>query len=246
MTLKYNILFIIVFAFVSCGRDEQKPSDSVPAAETVATITNGKPMDDVSDKVNMTADTVPVLPNEANTLEEFIPEDYTLVVMKEGDLNADNLPDGVIVIEPKNEENGSPRILLICFKAKNGNYTLKETSIKAYAPKYDSFGQEISKFDILDIKDGEIFIGQYKYGYQWNSDFKYKYENGVFNLIYYSNYSAGAGGSSQLSYDLKSKILKRENTNTETLKTTSEPETIYTFTTIPTIKNINENTFTFK
>lgn len=73
---------------------------------------------------------------QSNNLSDFIPKDWKIIELVEGDLNKDGLTDAVIIIQDTNFLNFEeveyfedvyplePRAILVLFKNKNGKYTL--------------------------------------------------------------------------------------------------------------------------
>ena len=114
-----------------------------------------------------------------------------------GDLNKDSLPDKVVVTQDTLNEN-APYKLQIFFKEPNGQSKLIVTSIKIIEPQYPQ-GRDGYRtgngFSNVTIKNGilsvnfELLRGHYKH--------KFRFQNGNFELIGFSEVSSDGHGVMQ-------------------------------------------------
>lgn len=143
---------------------------------------------------------------QSNNISDFVPKNWKIIELEEGDLNEDGLTDAVIVIEDTNYFNFKevehfgekytlePRAILILFKNKNNNYTLVSKNNNGFiAADYSLYdhtlpyeGSKINKNNTLSI-----YFSAYENGLgvgNWNSQdvtYIFRWQNNCFELIGY-------------------------------------------------------------
>jgi hypothetical protein len=152
--------------------------------------------------------TVTLLPalaySEDNSKNKF---NYIITTIK-GDLNKDELPDSVIVLQDTLNDN-APYRLQVFFKNRNGGYNLavqNDSAIEVEFPNGKEGYITGTKFSHIKIKAGvlsintELLRGQYEY--------KFRYQNGYFALIGLMKvYSDGNGIATTTDFNLSTGVL---------------------------------------
>ena len=142
-------------------------------------------------------------PEKAKTVNDFIPKEWKSIRTANGDLNIEKIEDVAVIIDKndkanivKNEYLGSeylnlnPRILLVLFKQKDGNYILASKNDKDFI-KSEGDKENPALMDTLDeisIKDNILKI---KFNYflsagSWavtQNIYTFRFQNQKFELI---------------------------------------------------------------
>lgn len=177
----------------------------------------------------------PVIPETGETAKSFVPNGWKIISQTIGDLNKDALADEAIVIEntdPKNiianqegamggdKLNINPRMLLILFKTKNGNYQLAVKNI-GFIP----IQNDIESRCLLDplfegkgvsIKKGVLKV-QYQYFYSCGGcevnrvGYTFRFQNQQFELIGYDYFSMHRASGEETSYSVDLYMLKKKS-----------------------------------
>ena len=156
-------------------------------------------------------------PQRAQNIENFVPENWKILLKEEGDLNGDTLEDVVLLIENTDSDNFfviesefmeshilnfNPRIILILFKEENGQYHLISKNEKELVPSENNKDASSLKNSI----DDGIFIGnnilkvnfsEFIAAASWhltNISYTFRYQQNKFQLIevdyqYYNGYN---------------------------------------------------------
>lgn len=169
-------------------------------------------------------------PEKAKTVNDFIPKGWKSILTAKGDLNKDKLEDVAVVIEKddkanivKNEHLGSeylnlnPRMLLILFRQKDGNYTLAGKNDKGFI-KSEGDKESPALMDTLDeisIKDNILKI---KFNYflsagSWavtQNIYTFRFQNKKFELIGFDNnsYMRNSGNQEEFSINFSTNKVK--------------------------------------
>jgi hypothetical protein len=125
-----------------------------------------------------------------------------------GDLNKDNLPDSVIVLQDTLNDNAPYRLQLF-FKNVNAGYKLvvqNDSAIEVEFPNGKDGMRTGTRFSDISISAGvltintELLRGYYEY--------KFRFQNGYFALIgFKQNYSDGQGIATTTDFNLSTGIL---------------------------------------
>jgi len=136
------------------------------------------------------AQTTLYLKKEGESLEDFVPRNWRIIDIANGDLNADNIDDAALVIQEMDPKNilindgmgidtldSNPRMLLILFKDTLSNtYRLKDISktfiLNHYSPTMDD------PFDGIAISNNILRIGfhfWFSAGSWFQSSMEYKF-----------------------------------------------------------------------
>ena len=155
--------------------------------------------------------------------KEFVPKNYIILDSVSADLNKDNEPDFVLVVESKAkmneiresygdsfEETNHARILIICFKDKN-EYRLVESS-NSFILRSSEGGVAGDPFKGINISPKGILEIEFKGGSNWRWEllYKFRYQENRFKLIgaESENYFSGDGKMDAWSFNFLSKKIK--------------------------------------
>ena len=169
---------------------------------------------------------------------------YGLVVYKiYGDLNKDNLPDMVIVKEDMSDKR-RPSLLEIFFQTKNGAYKKVLSSTKAVMERFPyGDGRTETILEELQIKNGVlIFTNQLIKG---NLTHKFRFQNGEFELIGFTSYTAGAGYLNHTDYNLSTGEKIEKHTDYETDKVLKLIKTKDKLSVLPKLKDFSPFEFIY-
>ena len=171
-------------------------------------------------------------PEKAKTVNDFIPKGWKSILTAKGDLNKDKLEDVAVVIEKDDKSNivknqyvglGSeylnlnPRILLVLFKQKDGNYILASKNDKDFI-KSEGDKENPALMDTLDeisIKDNILKI---KFNYflsagSWavtQNIYTFRFQNQKFELIGLdsNSYMRNSGNEEEFSINFSTNKVK--------------------------------------
>lgn len=163
-------------------------------------------------------------------------EQYRNIVYDiKGDLNKDGLADKVVVRENDNDSK-HPYLLEIFFKNVDGSYKKVLRSIKAVTPKFPA-GGEISDVNLenLEIKNGLlIFTNQLIRG---NYVHKFRFQNGNFELIGFTENNASAGYIEYVDYNLSTGVKINKHIDYQTDKVLMYKKTIDKMKSLPKLQD---------
>ncbi|WP_374329494.1 hypothetical protein [Soonwooa sp.] len=163
-------------------------------------------------------------------------EQYRNIVYDiKGDLNKDGLADKVVVRENDNDSK-HPYLLEIFFKNVVGSYKKVLRSTKAVTPKFPG-GGEISDVNLenLEIKSGLlIFTNQLIRG---NYVHKFRFQNGNFELIGFTENNASAGYIEYVDYNLSTGIKINEHIDYQTDKVLMHKKSIEKLKPLPKLQD---------
>lgn len=169
---------------------------------------------------------------------------YDSIVFKiYGDLNKDHLPDMVVVRE-NTKDKRRPNLLEIYFQNKNGTFRNVLTSTKAVMARFP-YGDARTEtiLEELKIKNGIlIFRNQLIKG---SLTHKFRYQNGTFELIGFSSYSAGAGYLESVDYNLSTGEKIEKQVEYETDKVVQLKKTKDKMTILPKLKDFSPFEFNY-
>lgn len=155
-----------------------------------------------------------------------------------GDLNKDNLPDKAIVTQDTLNEN-APYRLQVFFKEPNGQFKLIAASIKVIAPQYPNGrnGYRDSGFSEMTIKKGVLSLGiELTRGH---FEHKFRYQNGNFELIGYSEvYSDGHGVMTTIDFNLSTGIRLEKSERYDTDKVLSNTKKKILIRPLPNLQDV--------
>jgi len=116
-----------------------------------------------------------------------LPAGYKILDEKVGDLNKDSIPEKVIVYDTNDStEFGTVREIRIYKKA--GDKWVVFTSSRNAIGKSEDGGMMGDPFSGIEIKNGILLINQSGgSSWKWFNTDKYRFQNGVFQLIGYEN-----------------------------------------------------------
>ena len=121
----------------------------------------------------------PKLPQSGASAEDFAPEGWHVYFIENGDLNKDHVDDIAFILQ--NDDSGS-RILGIAFGKKKRGYVLQEQDGGRFiAPKGNT-----DAFVDMSIQNGALridFLLPGKQGFEYYEHFKFRFQNGRFELI---------------------------------------------------------------
>lgn len=123
-----------------------------------------------------------------------------------GDLNKDSLPDKVIVTQDTLNEN-APYRLQVFFKEPNGQFKLIVTTTKIIEPQYPDGRDGYRTDDFSDVTINKGVLSIYFQLLRGHCEHKFRYQNGNFELIGFSEaYSDGQGVMSTNDFNLSTGI----------------------------------------
>ena len=180
----------------------------------------------------------PVITTKGQQAKDFIPDGWMILDSAAGDLNKDNLPDAVVILQLKDSiavvndvENTvitQPRILLILFRNKTGNFFQLAEQSNSFILNHDMpiisdpFRDVSINAGILEIKFG-IFHNMGSW-YSINSSYKFRYQKQEFVLIGadYFSFHRATGDFENYSYNFlaKKRSVTKGNDEKGTTKTT--------------------------
>ncbi len=160
-----------------------------------------------------------------------------IVTTIKGDLNKDNLPDSVIVLQDTLDDK-APYRLQIFFKNANAGYRLiiqNDSAIEAEFPNGKDGYLTGTKFSHINIKAGvltintELLRGQYEY--------KFRYQHGYFALIgFMQTYSDGDGNMTTTDLNLSTGMLQETVERYDTGKIISNTKKKIKINPLPNLK----------
>jgi len=119
-----------------------------------------------------------------------------------GDLNKDSLPDKVIVTQDTLNEN-APYRLQVFFKEPYGQFKLIVTTTKIIEPQYPDGRDGYRTEDFSDVTINKGVLSVYFQLLRGHFEHKFRYQNGNFELIGFSEvYSDGQGVMSTTDFNL--------------------------------------------
>lgn len=160
-----------------------------------------------------------------------------------GDLNKDGLADKVVVRE-NGQDSKNPYLLEIFFKNTDGSYRKVIKSTKAVTPKFPN-GGEINDVSLenLEIKNGLlIFTNQLIRG---NYVHKFRFQNGNFELIGFTENNASAGYIEYVDYNLSTGVKINKHIDYQTDKILMYKKTIEKLNTLPKLQDFEPLEFVY-
>jgi hypothetical protein len=155
-----------------------------------------------------------------------------------GDLNKDNLVDKVVVLQDAMNDK-APYRLQIFFQQDNGSYKLISSSTKIIEPEFPNGRKGFSNgnsFLGVTIKKGVLSINnEFLRGH---SEHKFRYQNGRFELIGFSNVSSGGiGVMHTINFNLSTGIRLEKSERYDTDKVLSTKKTKVLIRPLPRLEN---------
>jgi len=173
-------------------------------------------------------------PVKGNSIDDFIPQNWQVIITEKGDLNKDNIDDAVVVIEDTNPENFipndgfgtdtlniNPRILLVLFKEKNGDYKLITKNKNGFIPSENEEDSPCLADPLeegIEIEKGVLKIqltywlscGSY---YTSTKKYTFRYQKEHFELIGFDSgeFSRASGEETKLSVNFSTKRMSVTN-----------------------------------
>ncbi|MBZ4192271.1 hypothetical protein [Niabella beijingensis] len=175
----------------------------------------------------------PVIKKKAATVEGFVPQGWKIAYTAKGDLNKDTNSDVAIIIQNTNPKNLvsnerlgpdtldlNPRMLLILFKGPDNSYTLAARN-KSFIPSPNDaesscLADPLSETGAIGIEKGVLKLSyQYwlscgSYGVT-NTDYTFRFQNGIFELIGYDchSFSRSSGEESSTSVNFSTRKISK-------------------------------------
>ncbi len=151
----------------------------------------------------------PVLPATGTKIESFVPKGWHVHEKAEGDLNKDNLPDIVVVVEAdkavkslkETDNDQQPRILFVAFKQADGSYKLSIQSNESIMLSNEGgvFGDPWAG---LVIERGTLLVQFYGgSSSRWGYDYRWRFQNNDWFLIGATYTSSSTHDASYEKYD---------------------------------------------
>jgi hypothetical protein len=161
----------------------------------------------------------------------------------QGDLNKDGLADKVMVRENA-EDSKNPYLLEIFFKNKDGSYRKVLRSTKAVTPKFPSGGEiTVVNLENLEVKNGLlIFTNQLIRG---NYVHKFRFQNGNFELIGFTENNASPGYLEYVDYNLSTGSKTNKHTDYQTDKVLMYKKSIEKLKKLPKLQDFEPLEFVY-
>lgn len=204
--LRY-ILFTLatLMIFFACqNKNEQKteevldtiahPSETVAQTETVAHFTE------------------PIFPASGKKASDFVPANYEIDMETEADLNQDGLGDvALVLINTKDTTALRPTLVLL---NQGKGYKLYAKSFSAVEPKYREDGYQIYDYENIAIDSGKLVISMQATGPSGTIESTYAFIDGDLVLSNISTFNMGAGGQTEVEFDVLKGIYEKTDINT--------------------------------
>ena len=197
----------------------------------------------------------PSIKTKGQTINDFVPVGWIILDSVYGDLSKDGVKDAAIIIQHKDSVSmvnnledtvfTRPRILLIFFKKPTDNSFALTDQSNSFILKHDNSAME-DPYQEMRVNKGVLEIKFhlfYNMGswYVTNSTYKFRYQQGQFNLIGVDNFSfhRATHDYEDYSYNFltRKRILTKGNDNKGTKKSSSKTIII---STLKTLKSFSE------
>jgi len=153
-------------------------------------------------------------PQNANTIEDFVPESYKIAMDTKGLLDDDDLEDVVLVLQNKTDSTDL-RPTLVLLKQPEGGYRLYAVSWQAIGAAY--INGDYQQYDSEDIKIDQkrnLIISTFGSGPVGNRETRYRFIDNALVFTYMETYNVGAGQQTRAEYDVLNKKITVEDINT--------------------------------
>jgi len=197
------LLFSLSFAIFACkNKTKQVATES---ADTVAYEAETVP----AKKVEVP---LPTFPSTANKIEDLIPQFYEIDLEADGDLNGDGVDDKALVLINTKDTTGV-RTALVLLKQDNA-YSVNTISHMAVDPKYREDGYKIYDYEEIAIDSGKLVVRIQATGPSGTIESEYKYINNELVLTNVRTFNMGAGGQTEIEFDVLKGIYEQTDINT--------------------------------
>lgn len=157
-----------------------------------------------------------VYPRTGKNAADFVPQNgiYALQHEATGDLNADGIPDRVVVLENKKDKQQGERPVLVLLGQGDKTYRLDKVSHFVFPVEHNEADFPNYFTEDISISDSALHIQLYGVGPKGNlfSDFRYFGKELLLTAI--ETYNMGAGGHTQMDYDVLKGSVTVEQINT--------------------------------
>jgi hypothetical protein len=169
-------------------------------------------------------------------VENKLPYKYYVVATRNGDLNNDHLPDSVVVLREKSDEDSISKYRLkVFFKKAQNRYQLVVSTDSAIEPARNylgtQFGEIVIANNVLTLRF-DLLRGA--------SEHIFRYQIGNFELIGYTlGLSNGQGTTTEVDFNLSTGKYIRNNYNYETGSLLHKFDTVIKIMPLPKLQNFN-------
>ena len=165
------------------------------------------------------------LPTTAKTINDFLPQGYTILNEATGDLNKDGLPDAAFVMENKD----SCRVLVVAFAKANKTYTLQAQNANfiLHADEGGMLGDPFGKGSLRIAKNVLQVFFEGGAGEKWAATYTFRFQDHNIYLIGATNTSVYTFSNQIETYDINFNTQKMQHTKADmnTEKNTSNRTT---------------------
>lgn len=205
--MKKTAKALLLISLIAACKNESRKADTAKGQDTLSHQTTIEE-----------AGTVPAgqrdFPTKDGNAASFIPDDYMIDMETDGDLNHDGLEDHVMVLLHKTDRTAQ-RLSLVLLQQPDKKYNLDKKSWTAVGPKYRDDGYAYYDTEDLSIDStGTLLIQMYAPGPPGNRETSYRYHNHELELINISTYNMGAGGHTEINFNLQDGIYEQTDMNT--------------------------------
>lgn len=128
---------------------------------------------------------IPALPRQVAKLESIVPNGWRILAQASGDLNRDDLPDSVVIVEHATDSanhSASPRLLIVLV-ADGSALKVSAVSYQTVRPRL-SGGIWGDPFEELKIERGTFVVSHYAGSRdRWGYKHRYRWQDGGWFLI---------------------------------------------------------------
>mgnify|MGYP003582815982 CR=1 FL=1 len=205
-SLKYTLFLLATWVtFFSCRNKNVQQTEEVAdtTAEAVETVAQTETIVPYKE---------PIFPASGKKASDFVPANYHIDMETEADLNQDGLTDMVLVlINTKDSTALRPTLILL---NQDKGYKLYAKSFSAIEPKYREDGFQIYDYENIEIDNGKLVISMQATGPSGTIESEYKFLNEELVLTNIRTFNMGAGGQTEVKFDLLKGIYEQTEINT--------------------------------
>lgn len=130
---------------------------------------------------------IPAIPRKVSKVESLVPKGWRILDQASGDLNKDDKPDKVVIVEPADltsDNSSAPRLLIVLLADRESSvFKVSAVSYKSVRPRHTG-GVLGDPFEELKIERGTFVISHYAGSRdRWGFTHRYRWQDGGWFLI---------------------------------------------------------------